>query len=128
MATSRGPRDRIVRDEDFDYPWVDWLNGHLWELTLGQDFHEDVATFRQRAYRTLRRFSLGQDRLRTKFNKKTGVLLLQAFTLDSATRTWVPISYESPAPQPPPGQDQPGSSEPPAQPGAWTPAPPRPPR
>jgi hypothetical protein len=125
MATSLGPSDRIVRDEDFDYPWINWLNGHLWELTLGQDFHEPVATFRQRAYRTLRRFSLGQDRLRTKFNKKTGVLLLQAFTLDKVTRTWIPISYDPAPAEPQAGLDHPAPSEPPAQPGAWIPAPPR---
>lgn len=132
MATDQGPRKQIIRDDDFNYPWIDWLNGHLWELVPGQDFQESVPTFRARAYRAMKRVTISGDRVRTKFNKKTGVLYLQAFTFQAGQ--WVPIDYNMGIIQPPAppadrtGQDHSAPSAPPVQPDGWTPEPPHQPR
>lgn len=128
MATaSAHDSDRIVRDSDFDYPWIDWFNGHCWELKLGEDFHDDVRTFRQRCYRANRRITGNLCQLRTKFNKKTGVFRLQLFQRDEHGN-WEPVSYAPPPSPPRTDQAPPAPSEPQAEPDGWTPAPPHRPR
>lgn len=127
MATaSPHGTDRIVRDIDFDYPWIDWFNGQVWALRPGEDFTDSIATFRQRCYRANRRITGKQLRLRTKFDKKIGAFLLQAFQRND-DGTWVPVSY-APAQAPQTTQAPPAPSEPPAALDAWTPAPPHQPR
>ena len=31
------------------YPWDDWLDGSVWELVRGEDFHSKASTFRANA-------------------------------------------------------------------------------
>jgi hypothetical protein len=34
------------------YPWADWLNGDVWELRRGVDFHRSIKSMRQSAIQT----------------------------------------------------------------------------
>jgi len=36
---------KVIRDGK--YPWSQWFNGAVWELTKGEDFDVDVAAFRR---------------------------------------------------------------------------------
>jgi hypothetical protein len=127
MATERLPGERIVRDADLNYPWVDWFNGSLWELRPGFDFKDPIATFRQRCYRANRRITGNTCQLRTKYRKKAGIFYLQLFQRDDLG-DWVPVNYDPAPALPRTGQDRPAPSAPPAQPDGWTPAPPHLPR
>lgn len=121
-----------------DYPWAQWLDGGIWALTPGEDFTEDVNTFRSRAYTKCRQLLGSQYRVRTKQNPKrqAPVLYLQSYHMDEYVSPWstdIPVRGTKIAPAP--GEDWPPAtlatqplgapSEPPAQPAGWTPAPPR---
>lgn len=35
---------------DLGYNWAQWLDGQVWKLVQGVDFHEDARAFQRRAY------------------------------------------------------------------------------
>lgn len=34
----------------YRYPWEKWLDGSVWELTIGEDFKTSVQSFRSNAF------------------------------------------------------------------------------
>jgi len=55
------------------YPWDQWLDGDVWQLTHGEDFTTEVANFRSWAYHNARKRG---GTLRTN-NPSTDVLIIQ---------------------------------------------------
>lgn len=56
------------------YPWDNWLNGEIWELTRDEDFTITPENFAKTAYTAARRRDL---KVRTDSNQN--VLVLQAY-------------------------------------------------
>lgn len=40
-----------TRTNSTDYPWDDWTDGRVWELTRGVDFTSNAASFRAHLYK-----------------------------------------------------------------------------
>lgn len=40
------------------YPWHVWIDGDVWELEQGVDFHEKIQRFRERCYRKAAGFEM----------------------------------------------------------------------
>jgi hypothetical protein len=59
----------------YTYPWSDWLDGQIWELTPGEDFKVSVAAFQAMAHKYARNYDM---KIRTK--QRDGKLLLQLRT------------------------------------------------
>lgn len=59
MAQNLDPNDPFLshlelhrgeRISPAEHPWIDWLDGQVWQLTPGQDFHHPIDRFRQHVY------------------------------------------------------------------------------
>lgn len=55
---------------DLGYNWPQWLDGNVWKLVQGVDFHEDARAFQRRAYNAAKAAE-GVVRVRTK-NRSEG--------------------------------------------------------
>jgi len=55
---------------DLGYNWSAWLDGQVWKLVQGVDFHEDARAFQRRAYNAAKA-TPGVARVRTK-NRSEG--------------------------------------------------------
>ena len=64
--------EKVSRDGK--YPWSQWLNGAVWELTKGEDFDVDVAALRRAVHS--RAHYLG-FRARTKTIKNDEAIIIQ---------------------------------------------------
>ena len=62
-TTDTPGRDWFKGDWDRGYPWADWLDGNVWELEQGVDFHETIEAFRNRCYRVAEGFD---EKVRTR--------------------------------------------------------------
>lgn len=60
------------------YPWKDWLDGQIWELVPGEDFHVSPSGFRSAMARQARLAGL---KARTRL--VDGVLVVQAYEPES---------------------------------------------
>jgi len=63
---------------DSAYPWQQWMDGRVWELTFGKDITEPLASFRTRLYRTAK----SVDRhlfIKTRQHKDGSSLFIQAW-------------------------------------------------
>lgn len=51
------------------YPWVQWFDGQVWELTQGEDFDEPMPEFRRRCYSVAKTYFYASVVTRTKGTK-----------------------------------------------------------
>jgi hypothetical protein len=49
MATKL-PATALIRDGRNKYPWEEWLDGGVWQITPGEDFTCSIEHFRRQCY------------------------------------------------------------------------------
>jgi len=64
---------RMPAREGCQYPWEEWLDGDVWELTAGEDFLTSVHAFRGNAYMAAYRRSM-----KASIQVRDGKVFLQA--------------------------------------------------
>lgn len=64
--SARGPRGQL-------YPWEEWFDGQVWELTQGEDFKPSMKVFRDIVYQTASRHGV-----RVSVNVRGNKLYIQA--------------------------------------------------
>lgn len=55
MARTLDEYDFNHRKSDRVYPWTEWVNGRIWEIEQGEDFHGTTKNFAQRLYKEARK-------------------------------------------------------------------------
>jgi hypothetical protein len=79
MAKKLGSFKRSENPGSSKYPWDEWLDGSVWELTSGEDFAVSLFSFRTAAYG-----AAAARGLRVRTSVQRNALVIQAYRKDSA--------------------------------------------